>query len=363
MRKLLILGATGSIGTTCLSYLKDNKDLVNVVGLVSKNNEEKIRELSFKFNAPYLLTRDDPSSLSSFIDQTKPDIVLNGISGFSGLYASLLTLERGIDLALANKESIVTGSSFIFDEAKKNNAKIIPVDSEHSAIYNLLKERKAKSLIITASGGPFFDRYDLSNVKVEDALVHPTWKMGKKITIDSSTLANKGLEVIEASYLFGFDKENIEVTIHRQSIIHSMIRTEEGSVYAQLSPPDMTLPIISAITDTAYPLSDVVKPLSFKNLTLSFSEPDYKRFPLLKYAYDALSFKYTGPILYNASNECAVSAFLEERISYLDIEKIVYSVLSSPLSSSPIPTNYKDVEKLDREARKEAERIIKEIEN
>lgn len=363
MRKLLILGATGSIGTTCLSYLRNNKDLVKVVGLVCKNNEDKIKELSTLFNAPFLLTRDNESSLSSFIDETKPDIVLNGISGFSGLYASLLTLERGIDLALANKESIVSGSSFIFALAKKTGARIIPVDSEHSAIYNLLKERRAKSLIITASGGPFFDRLDLSNIKVEDALNHPTWKMGKKITIDSSTLANKGLEVIEASYLFGFDKENIEVTIHRQSIIHSMIRTEEGSVYAQLSPPDMTLPIISAITDTSYPIEDVVKPLSFKNLTLTFQEPDYNRFPLLKYAYDALSYKYVGPILYNASNECAVAAFLEERISYLDIERVVYSVLSSSLSSSPIPTNYKEVEKLDSLARNKAEKIIKEIEN
>lgn len=207
------------------------------------------------------------------IEETDADIVLNGISGFDGLPASVYTLECGKNLALANKESVVCGWSFLFDLAQKNNASIIPVDSEHSAIFQLLKSHgqdEVEKLVITASGGPFrtWTEQQLNHATAKDALCHPTWKMGKKITIDSATLANKGMEVIEASKLFGFPPEKIEVVVHPQSIVHSMIRMRNGAVYAQLGMPDMSLPIISALLpDTGVPL---VSPLSFDDLALTF---------------------------------------------------------------------------------------------
>ena len=249
------------------------------------------------------------------------------------------------------------GGSWIFSYAEKKNVKIIPVDSEHSAIYNLLKGHQAQSLVITASGGPFVDRMDLDNVTVSEALNHPTWKMGKKITIDSATLANKGLEVIEASFLFDMEAKDIEVTVHRQSIVHSLIRTKEGAVYAQLSPPDMTLPIVSALSDGKIELENVVRPLSFSDLTLTFESPDTKRFPLLQSAYRALEIGGAAPIAYNAADEVAVAAFMEERISFKDISRIVGSVIEMDCFKSPV-FDYSSTMEMDRIARKEAEKLI-----
>lgn len=363
MRKVLILGATGSIGTTFLTYLRRNVGQFRVVGLVSSHKREELEKLGEEFESPTLLTNGDiySSNLKEFISTNSPDIVLNAISGFDGLFATKTVLENKIDLALANKESVVCGASFIFDMARENNCKIIPVDSEHSAIYNLLKNREAKKLIITASGGPFFEREDLTNVSVEEALNHPTWKMGKKITIDSATLCNKGLEVIEASYLFDKKAEDIIVTIHRQSIVHSLIETKEGAIYAQLSPPDMTLPIVSALSDGKIELEDVVKPLSFDLLSLSFCKPDYEKFPLLKYAFEALKLGYYGPIVYNAADEIAVEAFLSGKINFLDIEKIVHKTLYSSSLHRDSISSFLDVFELDRLARNEANRILEEI--
>ena len=313
MRRVVILGATGSIGTTCLNYLRNSNPGFLLVGATAKRSREKLESIGKEFNCPVLLTSPiETSSLSSFLLSTKPDIVLNAVSGADGLFASVTTIDCGIDLALSNKESVVMGGSWIFSYAEKKNVKIIPVDSEHSAIYNLLKGHEAQSLVITASGGPFVDRMDLENVTVSEALNHPTWKMGKKITIDSATLANKGLEVIEASFLFDMEAKDIEVTVHRQSIVHSLIRTKEGAVYAQLSPPDMTLPIVSALSDGKIELENVVRPLSFSDLTLTFESPDTKRFPLLQSAYRALEIGGAAPIAYNAADEVAVAAFMEK---------------------------------------------------
>lgn len=358
MRRVVILGATGSIGTTCLNYLRNSNPGFLLVGATAKRSREKLESIGKEFNCPVLLT--DPietSSLSSFLLSTKPDIVLNAVSGADGLFASVTTIDCGIDLALSNKESVVMGGSWIFSYAEKKNVKIIPVDSEHSAIYNLLKGHEAQSLVITASGGPFVDRMDLENVTVSEALNHPTWKMGKKITIDSATLANKGLEVIEASFLFDMEAKDIEVTVHRQSIVHSLIRTKEGAVYAQLSPPDMTLPIVSALSDGKIELENVVRPLSFSDLTLSFESPDTKRFPLLQSAYRALEIGGAAPIAYNAADEVAVAAFMEERISFKDISRIVGSVIEMDCFKSPV-FDYSSTMKMDRIARKEAEKLI-----
>ena len=337
MRRVVILGATGSIGTTCLNYLRNSNPGFLLVGATAKRSREKLESIGKEFNCPVLLTSPiETSSLSSFLLSTKPDIVLNAVSGADGLFASVTTIDCGIDLALSNKESVVMGGSWIFSYAEKKNVKIIPVDSEHSAIYNLLKGHEAQSLVITASGGPFVDRMDLDNVTVSEALNHPTWKMGKKITIDSATLANKGLEVIEASFLFDMEAKDIEVTVHRQSIVHSLIRTKEGAVYAQLSPPDMTLPIVSALSDGKIELENVVRPLSFSDLTLTFESPDTKRFPLLQSAYRALEIGGAAPIAYNAADEVAVAAFMEERISFKDISRIVGSVIEMDCFKSPV---------------------------
>lgn len=361
MTRLLILGATGSIGTTCLNALRKDELPIKVTGLTARRNREKLDALGEEFSSPVLLTGDDitQSGLDTFLFETSPDIVLNAIAGFDGLYATKCVLERGIDIALSNKESVVSGASFIFSLAERNGARIIPVDSEHSAIYNLLRMRKASSLVITASGGPFVDRENLDDVRLEDALKHPTWKMGEKITIDSATLANKGLEVIEASYLFGFRGKEIEVTVHRQSIVHSLIRTPEGAVYAQMSPPDMTLPILSAITENRTDISSVVRPLDFTSLTLTFEKPDTDRFPLLDYAYRALEMGYRGPVIYNASDEIAVGAFIRGEISFTDIARVVSLSLESPVLVSEQPGSYEDVYELDRRTRKEAEEIIR----
>ena len=363
MIRLVILGATGSIGTTCLDAIRSHNLPVKVVGLTANRNNDKLNALKDEFNCPVLLAGGeiDRSNLTSFLDSTSPDIVLNAIAGFDGLYATKCVLEKSIDLALANKESVVSGASFIFKLAEEHNAEIIPVDSEHSAIYNLLKGRKASKLVITASGGPFVDRKDFNNIKKEDALKHPTWKMGEKITIDSATLANKGLEVIEASYLFSFKPEDIEVVVHRQSVVHSLIRTAEGGIYAQLSPPDMALPIMSAITKGEVEMSNIVRPLSFDDLTLTFEKPDRERFPLLKYAYDALSLGYAGPVIYNASDEVAVKAFLENKISFTDIAETVRLTLEDTSLNTANISSYDEVYDLDRKVRERAERVIREI--
>ncbi len=362
MVKLVILGATGSIGTTCLNSLRTHSFPVKVVGVTADRRREELERISHEFDCPSLLTEGDiaHSGLKSFIESTKCDIVLNAVAGFDGLYATKTVLELGLDIALANKESVVTGSCFIFALASKTGARIIPVDSEHSAIYNLIKGHSASKLVITASGGPFVDRDDLSTVSKEEALNHPTWKMGEKITIDSATLANKGLEVIEASRLFGFSPENIEVVVHRQSVVHSLIRRADGAVYAQLSPPDMALAIMSAVSDGRFEVENVVRPLSFKDLNLTFEEPKRDKFPMLGYAYKALSIGDSGCIIYNASDEEAVRAFLSGSIRFCEIEKVVGLLLEDVSLTSKHPSGYDDVLALDRAVREKAVVIIRE---
>ena len=334
MRKVIILGATGSIGTTALNAIREGKIDAKVVALVAHSSIERTKELASEFNCPYYINSSN-EGLTSFLNKIEADIVLNGIAGSPGLFASIASLEAGFDLALANKESIVMGGEFLLSLAKKLGRRIIPVDSEHSAIYHLICDHKdVSSLVITASGGPFLGRKDLYNVTVEEAINHPTWKMGKKISVDSATLANKGLEVIEAGFLFNMKAEDIEVTIHRQSIVHSLIRLKNGSVYAQPSPPDMTLPILSAIADGSQILEHSVKPLSFSNLDLTFRSWDRNEFPLLSLAYEALKKRASYPIAFNAANEEAVHLFLSRRLHFTDIAKITEEVMQYEFSST-----------------------------
>jgi len=327
MNSLVILGATGSIGTTCLNAIRDGKLKAKVVGLVANKSKDELSKLSKEFNCPAFTDSTNPD-FPSFLKKCGGNVCLNGIAGANGFPASLRALECGYDLALANKESVVMGGSFLFKRANELGRRIYPVDSEHSAIYHLIKRHgDVKRLIITASGGPFLGKKNLVDVSVEDAIKHPTWKMGKKISIDSATLANKGLEVIEAGFLFGFNAEDIDVVIHRQSIVHSMAMMTSGAIYAQMSPPDMTLPIVSACSLSDEGLNDVVAPLSFDDLTLTFKKWDEEEFPLLKTAYGALRKRGSYPIAFNAANEVAVQAFISGKIKFMDIPKVVLSVM------------------------------------
>lgn len=349
MRRVIILGATGSIGTTALNGIRDGKINAEVAGLVAFSSEDKLRALSQEFNAPYYLNTSE-DGLRAFISSLDADIVLNGIAGAPGLFASVASIEAGYDLALANKESVVMGGDYLLSLASERGCRLIPVDSEHSAIYHLIQDHEdVDSLVITASGGPFLGRRDLSSVTVEEAVNHPTWKMGRKISVDSATLANKGLEVIEAGFLFNMPADKIEVTIHRQSVVHSLIRLSNGAVYAQLSPPDMTLPILAAIADGHEVLRNTVRPLSFENLDLTFRSWDRNEFPLLSLAYEALRVKGSYPIAFNAANEIAVGLFLSGRLRFTDIHAITEEVMQSDFSA--VADDYASIISADGRAR------------
>ena len=331
--RLAILGATGSVGMTAIEAIRKGYISCSVAALLSYSSP--LDKLSAEFSAPSMMASGrTESEIRSFLSSTAPDIVLNAVSGTAGLKYTLMAIEEGLDIALANKESLVLGGRLVMAMAREKGVRIIPVDSEHSAIYSLMKGRYPRNLIITASGGPFFDRKDLSGVTVEEALSHPVWKMGRKITIDSATGANKGQEVIEASMLFGFPPDRIKVVVHRQSIVHSMIGMEDGAVYALLSRPDMTLPVVSAITgiDSG---KDVVSPLSFDNLDLTFRAWDDERFPMLPLAYEALRKGGSYTIAYATADEVLVSGFLNGRISFLDIPRITRKVLDMDWSAEP----------------------------
>lgn len=274
------------------------------------------------------------------IRETEADIVLNGIAGADGLMPSVTVLESGKDLALANKESIVMAGDLIKRIARDNGRIIIPVDSEHSALFQLLKDRPREhvvEVVLTASGGAFRETplEELQYVTVKQALVHPTWSMGMKITIDSATMANKGLEVIETHHLFDIGIEKIRVLLHPQSYVHSLIRTKEGSLYAQISRPDMRMPIQNALS---YPelYNSYIDPFDLIGKSLDFNEVDKKRYPMLEMAYQVMSNGFSAlPVVYNAANEVAVAAFIKERIDYVTIPQIVEKALQRDWNCVP----------------------------
>lgn len=361
MKRVVILGCTGSIGTTAIRAIRDKKLAVSVVGLSSHSNEQALIALARELSCTSVCLTGSRAqkhenihtfdNLSDMLDSLDADIVLNGIAGFAGLEASLLSLRQGFDLALANKESIVCGGSYLFDVAQAHKSRIIAVDSEHSALAELLKGHPAQevaSLILTGSGGPFRtlpkERFD--HITVAQALEHPTWKMGKKISVDSATLANKALEVIEASYLFGLPPEKIEVVIHPQSIVHSMIRTVDGAVYAQMGMPDMTLPIVNALVENAQGL---VRGLDFTNLSLTFEKPDYQRFPLLALAFSILQRKGSASLAFNAADEVAVHTFLDGKCTYPQMIRAILKTLEKPWEHAP--SCFEETLALDKEAR------------
>jgi len=353
--RVMILGATGSIGVTALTALSEHRNRFAIVGLSCHTHTEQVLKWADEFQVPNICVTGNSNcdisdgkknfyagtdGLRAMIMENECDVILNGISGSAGMVPSFWALEAGRDLALANKESVVMGGPLLFEAARASGSSIIPVDSEHSTIDALIAahgKESISSVIITASGGPFrsFTTEQMKDVRPADALNHPTWSMGRKISIDSATLANKGLEVIEACYLFDINPEKVEVVIHPQSIVHSMVRLINGAVYAQMSPPDMSLPIMEAVNINRYPLRNVVRPLDFSLLDLSFSVWDERRFPMLAYAYRSIGDGGSYPIAFNRANEIAVNLFLENKIPFPAISEIVHQTLQGDYTHGP----------------------------
>ena len=366
LKKILVLGATGSIGTSALDIIRNQSDRFICAGLQANSKKDELERLAAEFRCPCSLTQTDGTDgIKRLIETTKPDIVVNGIAGSAGLVPSKIVLESGVDLALANKETIVMASPLMFALAKKNGCRILPVDSEHSAIFTLLHQcgrENVDSLVITASGGPFrtWTTERIKSATIHDALKHPTWNMGKKITVDSATLGNKGLEVIEARRLFDFATDKIQVVVHPQSIIHSLVRTKDGIVYGQFSEPDMKHPIMQAL-DWPSVNRDFMKPFDLTDTedgkrTLTFEKPRFDDFPLLRLAFEAAKKDAGYPIVFNAANEIAAWAFIDEKISFPKISDIVAQVMAQDWSGEIHDMD--DVFAADTEARKQARALL-----
>ncbi len=326
MKRIAVLGATGSIGRQAIEIIDAHPDL-ETCALASGSNE--LDSLAAERGVEHAQVGGD---LTALLERAEPDVVLNAVVGFAGLPATLWALERGVTLALANKESLVAAGELALAAQARGGGMLLPVDSEHSALYQCLENRRQEtvhSVVLTASGGPFRgqSRGELANVTPEDALAHPTWRMGPKITVDSATLANKGLEVIEAHFLFDLPFERIEVVVHPTSVVHALVRLRDGAVLAHLGHPDMRVPISFALT---YPerAATPVEPLGLTTgLTLEFEPPDLETFPLLALARRAGQAGGTYPCTYNAANEVAVQAFLGGRLPFLAIAEVVEETL------------------------------------
>lgn len=380
-KKLVILGSTGSIGRSCLEVISAHPGRFVVRALAAHSNVDLLVEQYRLFKPAYLCIangsrarqlreklKDEPveilegkEDLVALAALDDVDIVVNAVVGAAGLLASLETVKLGRALALANKESLVCGGPLFPPLIKKTGARILPIDSEHSAIWQVLacgRENELKKIIITASGGPFrelpFEKF--RDITVKQALDHPTWKMGPKITIDSATLANKGLEVIEAVVLFSVPVEKVKVVIHPQSVIHSMVEFVDSTVIAQLSRPDMKLPITYALF---WPerVSSEFGMLDFEGLeNLTFEKPDLDKFRALKLAYDVAGTGGTAPAIFNAANEIAVNAFLKSTVRFTEITDIIEKVVEK-LDIVSDPT-LDDILNADRLARKVAEEMV-----
>ncbi|MBQ0050660.1 MAG: 1-deoxy-D-xylulose-5-phosphate reductoisomerase [Treponema sp.] len=367
IKKVLVLGCTGSIGTSSLDILRNQKDRFVCCGISANSREKELKALGSEFNCPVTLTKNEGiEGIKRLLDETSPDIVINGIAGSAGLEPSMAVLERGIDLALANKETVVMSGPLMFEAAKKSGSRILPVDSEHSAIFTLVNQcgkENIDKIVITASGGPFrtFSKDKLATVTVQDALKHPTWDMGVKITIDSASLGNKGLEVIEACRLFGVAASQVQVVVHPQSVIHSLVRTKDGIVYGQFSEPDMKHPILQAL-DWPKILPSFMKPFDLTDTadgtrTLTFEKPRMDDFPMLGLAFECAQKDGSYPIVYNAANEIAVQAFIEGKINFPGIAECVGTVLHNSDWSS-VPKSISDVLEIDKEARTKARELV-----
>jgi 1-deoxy-D-xylulose-5-phosphate reductoisomerase len=326
VRRIALLGATGSIGRQAIEVVERNPEL-ELCALAAGSSD--LTELASEHGVAHVQRGGD---LTELLDAAEPDVVLNAVVGFAGVGATLWTLERGITLALANKESLVAAGELALAAKERGGGLLLPVDSEHSALFQCLEGRAPESvdsLVLTASGGPFRGRRrsELEGVTVEEALAHPTWSMGPKITVDSATLANKGLELLEAHFLFGVRYEAIEVVVHPTSVVHAVVRFRDGAALAHLGYPDMTVPISFALTYPERAETDVPHLDLAGGLTLEFSAPDLETFPLLALARRAGEAGGTYPAVFNAANEIAVAAFLDGRLPFLGIADVVADAL------------------------------------
>jgi len=352
LKRIAILGATGSIGTQALEIISSNRQIYEVLGLTAHSNWKKLAELANDFKPEWLILSDasnrksfeqalnykpkqidyGPDALKLMAADSSADLILNALVGFAGFSSTYEALKSGNSVALANKESLVVGGEILTSMAGFHDL-LIPVDSEHSAMWQCLVGEKMDSvekIIITASGGPFrdYNRDMMQSITVKDALNHPNWDMGNKITIDSSTMMNKGLEIIEAHWLFGIDIEFIEPVIHPQSIIHSIIEFKDGSSKAQLGPPDMKVPILYALSYPQRHPFDVPRLDYSKQVNLTFEPVDYVKFPCVQIAIQSVREGGIKPAVMNAANEVAVERFLKEEIRYIDIPLLIEKTLN-----------------------------------
>jgi 1-deoxy-D-xylulose-5-phosphate reductoisomerase len=353
MKRVALLGATGSIGTQALEVIGAHPALELVAAASGSQDIEGL--------APLTQAGGD---LTELLERAEPDVVLNALVGFAGLPATFWALERGIDLALANKESLVAGGDLAAAAWKEGGGRILPVDSEHSAAFQLLEGRApetVQSLVLTASGGPFRgrSRFDLAGATAAEALAHPTWRMGPKITVDSATLMNKGLELIEAHFLFDLPYERIEVVVHPTSVVHALVRLRDGAALAHLGYPDMRVPISYALT---FPerAETAIEPLDLAaGLILEFLPPDEHAFPCLALARAAGEAGRSAPCVLNAANEVAVAEFLDGRLPFLGIPEVVEGTLNT--TDTVAARNLDELVAIDAEARKAAAAITRQL--
>ena len=382
MKNILLLGATGSIGDSVLNVIRQNDSTLNLFGIAVGKNIKKTDGIIKEFLPKYVfvddvIAYDDISSsnpdknilnsdqeLLNLISDDKVDIVISAIVGFAGLKASLMAVNAGKTVLIANKESIVAAGDILMPLARSKGSTIIPIDSEHNAIFQCLPEDKTTQdvdkIIITASGGPFIDipLSKLSNISPQDALKHPNWQMGSKISIDSATLVNKCLELIEARYLFDLNEKFFDLVVHPQSIIHSIVTYKDGSSISQMSNPNMEVPIANALGDSNKVGIEYSK-LDFTNLKLSFQEFPSDRSKLQNLAREICNAGGSSGLVFNAANEIAVEYFLKNRLKFSQIYDVIYRTFDLiPLSN---PTDIETLNELNNEARIEAKKVIKSI--
>ena len=349
MKKVAIFGSTGSIGESTLQVIRENPDLFEVVTLVAGKNIKKLIEQikEFKPKNVYIISKENAEILRETFKNinifcgdegmeeisklTDFDISISALVGIAGLRPTYNMIKNGKTVALANKEVLVAGGELIMKTAKENNSKLLTVDSEHSAIMQCLngeESNKIDKILLTASGGPFFDKEISDKITVEEALNHPTWNMGPKVTIDSSTMMNKGFEIIEAKWLFNVEPNQIEVVVHRKSLVHSMVQFKDGTIMANIGPKSMQIPIAYALNFPNRLENNIEKLDLFEIVDLKFEKPDLKKFKCLKLAYDAIEKGHSFQVVLNAANEVLVNSFLNKKIKYTDIPNMLEKVMN-----------------------------------
>ena len=381
MKKIFILGASGSIGENALSVIDSNKEKFELIGISVHSNVEKANQIIKKYSPKYIyifdkLAKDnllktenavifeDEKELYDVFNSKDVDIIISAISGFAGIKSTFHAAKSGKKILLANKESIVAGGSLLMKMVSENNTELVPIDSEHNAIFQCLPESKStedvKQIVITASGGPFHGKNidELNDIGVQDALKHPNWKMGAKISIDSATLVNKCLELIEACYLFNMNENFFELVIHPESIIHSIVTFKDGSSICQMSNPDMRVPIANAMSHEKR-LSIPFQPINFNNLKLNFESFPNDRAEIVNLAREVVREDSSKGIYFNAANEVAVENFLKGRIKFREIYEVILRTFDTKDMSKV--NSIEDIFEIDQEARNISNMVIKSL--